>query len=98
MDKRPDLLDEEREFLSTSSPDHLQVFEAMGSILGLDYFGVDYALDEGGAVVVFEINCCFRPVNTHVDLPLHAAPIARIKAALAELIHTRAATRPPLEE
>ena len=93
MDGRPELQDEERSFLATFSPERHSVFGTMASVLGLDYFGVDFALDWDGTVIPFEANCCFKLISEDDELgadSYHAASIDRIKLALAELIRSRA--------
>jgi hypothetical protein len=74
----------------------------MAAELGLDYFGVDHAVDEAGNIVVFEANCCFQvlspdllPVFTATVEMGSAAPyqhraIGGIQQALGELLRRRA--------
>ena len=54
----PEFEREEEEFLRTfASPPAL---DRLASLLDLDYFGLDYAIEAGGEILVFEANCCFR--------------------------------------
>ena len=96
MDTAPELQEEEKQFLAAFSPERFPAFAAMASILQLDYFGVDFAFDDRGDIVVFESNCCFRAVRGE-DLRLgptsYLVPsIERIKAAMADAIRARAAS------
>ena len=96
MNNRPDLQEEEQRFLSDFSPDRFPVFEALASTLGLDYFGVDFALGDDGDMIVFETNCCFRPIRDPQDPVYDGADVSRVKAAMGELIRARAGRTAPL--
>ena len=96
MNKRPDLRDEEQAFLRDFSLDRFPAFEALASKLGLDYFGVDFALGDDGGVLVFETNCCFRPIREKDDPVYDGADVSKVKAAMGELIRARASQVRPL--
>jgi glutathione synthase/RimK-type ligase-like ATP-grasp enzyme len=96
MHERPELQAEEREFLAHVTHERFPAFAAMASLLELDYFGVDFALDDRDGIVLFECNCCFRSSRLEegpggVPAAYHEASIARIKKALGDLIRARAA-------
>lgn len=61
------------------------MFLAIHDCLGLDYLGVDFAIDEEGRVVLFEANACVRPLlgqAAHSEIPSHRRSTERIRAAL----------------
>jgi len=94
MEVSPDLQHEEEQFLRGFSPNRFPVFQVLAAKLGLDYFGVDFAIDELGNAIVFETNCCFRAIVDEASvskIPYHQELIANIKAAFADLIRARAA-------
>jgi tetratricopeptide (TPR) repeat protein len=77
--------DEEKAFLDNPS----NVFgeaqyaglRAIGETIGLDYFGIDCALDPQGAVVVFEVNACMLAHGDNASFPYKTAAVERIKRA-----------------
>ena len=82
--------DEERAFLD----DPWRVFgaaqqAALRSIrdaIGLDYFGIDCALDREGAVVVFEVNASMLVHGRNQQFPYKTAAVERIKQAFHALL------------
>ena len=84
---------EEEEFLrGFMAADH-PVFGTIASALGLDFFGVDFALDAGGNVIVFEANACFRVLwdgQTESGIPSHLESDHHIRTALVDLLRRRA--------
>jgi hypothetical protein len=94
MATRPDLEAEEERFV-TAMPDAVAAaLRAVHERLPLDYLGADFGIDADGGVVVFEVNCCFRPLvgaATESAIASHQDSTARLKAAFAGLVARRAA-------
>lgn len=71
MIDRPQLIDEELRLLERTAgtfPDVVHaVFDAVRQRLGLDFFGMDFAIDGKGAVILFEANATmsFLPLEPH---------------------------------
>lgn len=63
MVKNPELIEKEKNFLENFGQDHFHIFSLFYKTLGLDFFGVDFSLDPGGRMIIFEINSCFRVVG-----------------------------------
>jgi hypothetical protein len=83
---------EEEQFLREFRPEDHPVFGAISSILGLDYFGVDFAYDLAGDLVVFEANACFRVLwegEPQSSIPSHVASDGEIRASLVDLLRQR---------
>jgi glutathione synthase/RimK-type ligase-like ATP-grasp enzyme len=59
--------------------------------IGLDYFGVDCALDRDGNIVVFEVNASMRVHDDNPDFPYKAAAVHAIKRAFDAMLQARAA-------
>lgn len=86
--------DEERAFLD----DPWQAFgeaqkaalRAIRETIGLDYFGIDCALDRDGAVVVFEANASMLVHGRNQQFPYKTAAVERIRRAFQGLLAQRA--------
>jgi hypothetical protein len=73
------------------------LFREIGKRLGLDYFGVDCSIDDGGRVLLFEANACMSILlNTSPSPNMWDAPIARIAAALERRLERPATWYGPL--
>jgi glutathione synthase/RimK-type ligase-like ATP-grasp enzyme len=71
------------------APHFRPLFREIGRRLGLDFFGVDCNIDPSGRVTLFEANACMLILkNTRPSPNMWDAPIARILAAVEELIAT----------
>ena len=77
MTGSPELRAEEEAHIRGFDPDAWPVFRRLHERLGLDYFGVDFSLREDGTLIVFEINCCCRPVSGTQHLGDHHEALAR---------------------
>jgi tetratricopeptide (TPR) repeat protein len=92
MADRPEHRAEDEAFLSDMprvlGPRAMQAIERIREVLGLDYGGIDFALDGQGAVVVFEAN------STMVVLPpdpgepwmYRVAPVRRVRDAVHRML------------
>jgi tetratricopeptide (TPR) repeat protein len=64
--------------------------QAIGERIGLDYFGIDCALDQEGRVVVFEVNASMLVHQRNSAFPYKAAAVARIKLAFDAMLARKA--------
>jgi glutathione synthase/RimK-type ligase-like ATP-grasp enzyme len=70
------------------------IFSEIANRLDLDFFGVDCCIDFAGQVLLFEANSCMYILNNMLPSPnMWDAPIARIKAAVEDLIASPAQWR-----
>lgn len=64
--------------------------------VGLDYFGIDCALDRKGRVLVFEVNACMLVHGRNEAFAYKNRAVRRIKTAFQALLESKAALeRPP---
>lgn len=81
--------EEARHILGFEPADH-PVFTRLWERLGLDYFGIDFAVTDDGTLVVFEINCCCRPLTRGVQLGAHHETlVADMTQAFTDLLWER---------
>jgi glutathione synthase/RimK-type ligase-like ATP-grasp enzyme len=74
-------------------------YEALREIrqrIGLDYFGVDCALDGQGNVIVFEVNASMLVHADNAEFPYKDPAVHAIKAAFAEMLRQRAGAAPAI--
>jgi tetratricopeptide (TPR) repeat protein len=96
METTPWMQEEERRFLA--QPETVFGAGAMDAlanirqIVGLDFFGIDCALDRAGRVVVFEVNATMLIHGHNRALPYKDPHVARIKQAFDRML-ARAAGR-----
>jgi len=87
---------EEERFLqhpeTVFGPEAFGALRAIQSKLGLDYFGIDCALDSEGSVVVFEVNASMLVHLRNDAFPYKNGPVQRIKAAFASMLKQKAAS------
>ncbi len=68
----------------------IAALRAIAERLGLDYGGIDFAIDAAGRVVVFEANATmFVPPPSVDDRPIHVAAVERIDAAVRTMLLSR---------
>jgi Flp pilus assembly protein TadD/glutathione synthase/RimK-type ligase-like ATP-grasp enzyme len=86
--------EEEAAFLnapsSVFSADNYRALEAIRERIGLDFFGIDCALDRDGNLVVFEVNASMLVHNDNPDFPYKAPAVRAIKQAFDEMLRERA--------
>jgi hypothetical protein len=70
-----------------------EALEAIQTTLGLDYGGIDFALDDSGRVLVFEANATMRVPRTPGDTrwDYRRAPVKKIGDAIVAMLAKRAA-------
>ena len=72
------------------TPAHFETLAAIGARIGLDYFGIDCALDRDGGLVVFEVNASMLVHEDNAAFPYKDPHVRAIKAAFGELLAQRA--------
>jgi len=94
MVNRPWMQAEERAFLQDPhAACGLAVFDALRAIersIGLNYAGVDCAVDAQGRVLVFEVNASMLVHLNNDRLPYKREPVRRIKEAFARMLKRKA--------
>jgi len=89
--------EEERAFLNdmpgTLGTQAVAALERIAGAIGLDYFGIDFALDREGRVVVFEANATMVISGAHRDprWSYRRVAIDRVAEAVRTMLTTRAA-------
>ncbi|MCP3471159.1 tetratricopeptide repeat protein [Bradyrhizobium sp. CCGUVB1N3] len=87
---------EEEQFLrapkSVFSAGHYDVLQMVRSRIGLDYFGIDCALDGRGYLVVFEVNASMLVHDENPDFPYKDPFVRRIKTAFDAMLRRLART------
>ena len=72
--------------------DCMRTLEAIRDRMPLDFFGIDFDVDDAGQVVFFEANAAMnllRGPNEPKDVALPDAPFDRIKAAFRRAVDRR---------
>jgi len=96
MAERPEHRTEEAAFLADMrgvlGSRAVAALSAVKDRLGLDYGGIDFALDRAGNVVVFEANATMivPPPPPDERWAYRRAPVERIHAAVRTMLHERA--------
>lgn len=70
---------------------HAKIFEVLSEALGLDYFGIDCAVDEAGNLILFEADNALivHDMDCARTFPYKKAPMDRIFAAFETLLLSR---------
>ncbi len=93
MADHPWMQAEEEEFLR--APDgvfgvrQFDALRAIGATVGLDFCGIDCALDQDGNVVVFEVNASMLVHDNNYAMPYKSPYVRRIKAAFADMLRKK---------
>jgi tetratricopeptide (TPR) repeat protein len=90
--------EEEKAFLRNPggmfSPTHYEALAAIRAAIGLDFFGIDCALDRDGNIVVFEVNASILIHDYNVQFPYKTPYCVAIRHALEAMLRRAAkATR-----
>ncbi len=97
MDRHPWMQNEEAAFLDAPSaafgPRQEAAMHQIRERIGLDFFGIDCALDAAGHVVVFEVNASMLVHDDNAAFPYKSPHVARIKAAFDTMLAERSARR-----
>ena len=90
---------EEEAFLNNPArvfgPSHYQVLREIQRRIGLDYFGVDCALDRSGNLVMFEANASMLVHDQNEEFSYKTPFVRRIKSAFDEMLRKFAAAGVP---
>jgi tetratricopeptide (TPR) repeat protein len=103
MAERADHRAEDEAFLrdmpGVLGPRVMQALQDVTALLGLDYGGIDFAVDAQGQVVVFEANATMILVRPAPDprWAYRVAPVDRVQDAVVRMLRTRAG-RPARDE
>ena len=85
---------EEAAFLSQPgavfSGENYRALAEIRTRIGLDYFGIDCALDRDGNIIVFEVNASMLVHNDNPDFPYKAPAVQAIKQAFDAMLRERA--------
>ena len=84
---------EERRFLeepqTVFGPRALEALRAIQTKIGLDYFGIDCALDREGRVIVFEANASMLVHLRNEQFPYKNDAVLRIKSEFASMLRSK---------
>ena len=90
MADHPWMQREEEAFLGDPAgvfnPSHYLILREIRQRIGLDYFGIDCALDVCGNLVVFEANASMLVHEQNEDFPYKASFVLRIKSAFDAML------------
>jgi tetratricopeptide (TPR) repeat protein len=96
MGDHPWMQQEEETFLRDSgavfNAGHDRVLREIQQRIGLDYFGIDCALDRSGNLVVFEVNASMLVHDHNEEFPYKAPYVLRIKTAFDNMLRKLAQT------
>jgi tetratricopeptide (TPR) repeat protein len=94
MANQPWMQQEEATFLTNPgavfSAAHYQALHTIRDRIGLDFFGIDCALDAAGDIVVFEANASMLVHDDNADFPYKDPAVRAIKAAFDAMLRKRA--------
>jgi tetratricopeptide (TPR) repeat protein len=97
MANQPWMQQEEAAFLANPgavfSQAHYQTLNAIRECIGLDYFGIDCALDRDGNLVVFEVNASMLVHARNEGFSYKDPYVRAIKDAFDAMLHERAGKR-----
>jgi tetratricopeptide (TPR) repeat protein len=96
MGDHPWMQQEEETFLrdpgAVFNAGHDRVLREIQQRIGLDYFGIDCALDRSGNLVVFEVNASMLVHDHNEEFPYKAPYVLRIKTAFDNMLRKLAQT------
>ncbi len=81
---------EEKIFLKNYRKKRISGFETLYKSVGLDYFGVDCAIDKKGRPVIFEINSCMTHLSTEKEKGYYSAKqLSYINDVIEQMIQNK---------
>ncbi len=93
MTDHPWMQAEERRFLeepqAVFGPPALEALRVIQTKIGLDYFGIDCALDREGRVIVFEANASMLVHLRNEQFPYKNDAVLRIKSEFASMLRSK---------
>jgi tetratricopeptide (TPR) repeat protein len=103
MANQPWMQREEAAFLadptSVFTPAHFDALRAVRARIGLDFFGIDCALDDRGDLLMFEVNASMLVHEDNAEFPYKDPAVRAIKQAFDAMLASRAkpaVAAPPL--
>jgi tetratricopeptide (TPR) repeat protein len=103
MANQPWMQQEEAAFLADPTtvftPEHYEALRAVRARIGLDFFGIDCALDDRGDLLVFEVNASMLVHEDNAAFPYKDPAVRAIKQAFDAMLASRVAplmVAPPL--
>lgn len=96
MDKLPHAQKAERAYLADPlaylGDDNFRRLAKVSEIIGLDFFGIDFTINKGGQLVIFEANAAMRHNFDHAEnFPYTAPYLRRISDAFMSMVQNRIA-------
>jgi tetratricopeptide (TPR) repeat protein len=95
MAHQPWMQREEAAFLAEPgavfTTENYQALRTIRDRIGLDYFGIDCALDASGNLVVFEVNASMLVHDDNAEFPYKVPAVSAIKLAFNAMLYQRAA-------
>jgi tetratricopeptide (TPR) repeat protein len=93
MANQPWMQREEAAFLADPTavftPDHYEALRAIRARIGLDYFGIDCAIDDRGDLLVFEVNASMLVHEDNAEFPYKDPAVRAIKQAFERMLESR---------
>jgi len=86
------LREEEKKFLEEGNEAFSKMYAEIYGKIGLDFFGMDFAVGRDGVPVIFEVNACMNTISvSHSEKPFeyHNKRHEEIKGAVLEMIRNR---------
>ena len=65
---------------------HYLALREIQARIGLEYFGIDCAIDTNGNLLVFEVNASMLVHDDNAEFPYKSPAVHRIKAAFSEML------------
>lgn len=90
------LREEEKQFLEEGNEAFPKMYAEIYEKIGLDFFGMDFAVGKDGLPIIFEVNACMNTVSvSHSVQPFeyHNKRHEEIKNAVLEMIRNRVANK-----
>ncbi len=94
MQRNPWMQEQEKNYLADPmgaiGAKNWRVLASLGSLVGLDFFGVDYTVRRDGTLLIFELNAAMRHSHAHArNFPYMRPFMDRIGAAFAAMLERK---------